>query len=762
MMGAERSEVQPETGGQGESQDWLGAPIEEAVATASDDSQSVATASVGSKFFAFALTLLGLAWIGASAWTIWQSGAAPTFPNMVNWVGMIAGPLVLLAMLWLIFGRTSRAEAQRFMGAIAKMRAETNALHAVLEIVTTRIEENHTRLRGEAERLMTLGDEAADRLGRVTHYLSKESGGLDRQAAALESAAAAATFDIGVLLHDLPRAEEQARAVADAMKNAGLAAHGQASALEAQLAALAARGREADEVLGGTAQRMSAHVARIESGSAAAAITMGEASAGMEAAVDGAMARAAEAVDAARSGLEAQSAAILATIEQSRAALDRAGEEAARNLGERLDTIGSKIESLAGHLAAQDAASQTLVSGLTKDLRELDDWFAQLGRSGAEQGEHLIASVTGVRNSTRELVEELGGGEQRVGELIARAQEMAQALTTVVGQLNDELPAGFSRVEALTDRTQQATAALVPVVEGVQASAEAAAGRIDEAEASIVRQRDALGALLALLDEGVTGAEQQLQALGQAAMQAEDAAAKIVVDTGPELIEALLRVRETANQAAEKAREAITAVIPESMLALSQAGRQAITEAIGDTVEQQMEELAVMAKRALDTAREASGRLTRQMLVLGETAQAVEDRIDEARQDREEKESENFSRRVALLIESLNSTAIDVTKILSNEVTDSAWAAYLKGDRGVFTRRAVRLLDSGEAREIAVHYDEEPEFREQVNRYIHDFEAMLRRVLAERDGSLLGITILSSDMGKLYVALAQAIERLRT
>jgi hypothetical protein len=49
-----------------------------------------------------------------------------------------------------------------------------------------------------------------------------------------------------------------------------------------------------------------------------------------------------------------------------------------------------------------------------------------------------------------------------------------------------------------------------------------------------------------------------------------------------------------------------------------------------------------------------------------------------------------------------------------------------------------------------------------VNRYIHDFESMLRRILADRDSSALGVTMLSSDMGKLYVALAQAIERLRT
>ena len=149
------------------------------------------------------------------------------------------------------------------------------------------------------------------------------------------------------------------------------------------------------------------------------------------------------------------------------------------------------------------------------------------------------------------------------------------------------------------------------------------------------------------------------------------------------------------------------------------------------------------------------------MVTIGESAAAVEARIDEARRERQEKEGEALSRRVSLLIESLNSTAIDVTKILSNDVTDSAWQAYLKGDRGVFTRRAVRLLDTTEVREIVQHYEAEPEFRDQVNRYIHDFEAMLRRLLVDPDGSALSVTILSSDMGKLYVALAQAIERFR-
>jgi hypothetical protein len=1045
MTGAERAQAEPGegftavTGG-----DWLGPPVEpEAPAAAPEPVQAKSQAPA--RIVGVLLALLAIGWVAAVGLWLWQTRPPVSLGNAVAWTATLAGPLALLALLWLIFGRTPRREAERFTRAVEQMTAESRALESVLEIVAERIENNHARLRGEAERLMSLGDEASDRLGRVTYYLSKETASLDQKAAALDAAANAAKVDIGVLLHDLPRAEEQARAVADAMKEAGLNAHGQASALEAQLASLAARGREADEILGGSAQRMSAHVARIESGSAAAAASMDESSAKMTAAVDGAMSRAAEAVETARAALELQGQTTLAAIEQSRAALDKAGEDAARSLSQRLETISGKIEALAGHIAAQDAASHALVTGLGKELAELDSWFDQLGRSGgahsarlgnsvaqvraaavallqelaagqAQAGElneragslggalagisaelrealpaalgnfeaqadrareaaQSIAPVVGeversavaaaarlgeseeavarqreavetlmvriaegsagaeeqlralaaaaedarsagasiaadtgasvaeVRTAAAALLDELGAGRRQAGELIestdslgatlgvigvelrdalpaalrgfeeqtGRAREAAQAIVPVVGaveksahaaaarlgqseeavgrsremidallnrvaegsaeaeaqlralgaaaeearsageriaagtgetvaevrtaaaalidelgagqaqasvliasagelgaslssisgELRESLPGALRSVEEQAGRTREAAEAIVPIVGDIETMTGAAAARLSDGEAALARQQEAVEALLARIGEGSASAEEQLRALGAAAEEARTAAQKIAADTGPELIEALLRVREAAGQASERAREAISAAIPASAAALGEASREALERAVSETVERQMAELSAVSERAVETARRASERLTRQMLSLGETAAAIEARIDDERREREEKESENFSRRVALLIESLNSTAIDVTKILSNEVTDSAWTAYLKGDRGVFTRRAVRLLDRNDAREIARHYEDEPEFREQVNRYIHDFESMLRRVLADRDGSPLGVTILSSDMGKLYVALAQAIERIR-
>ncbi|HEU4704489.1 MAG TPA: hypothetical protein VFS45_02100, partial [Sphingomicrobium sp.] len=237
--------------------------------------------------------------------------------------------------------------------------------------------------------------------------------------------------------------------------------------------------------------------------------------------------------------------------------------------------------------------------------------------------------------------------------------------------------------------------------------------------------------------------------------------ARLTAETGPALVAALVQVKEAAAHAAERAREAIEGVIPDSAGKLSKATRDALEAAIREGIEERLRGVEGIAAKAVESAREASDRLTQQMLSLGQSSAALEHYFEQTQADRREKDSEAFARRVALLIDSMNSAAIDVGKILSDEVDDKAWASYLKGNRGVFTRRAVRLMGNSESRAIQAHYEADREFQSSVNRYVHDFEAMLRRVLAERDGGMMAVTLMSSDMGKLYAALALAIDRRR-
>jgi len=760
-MGAERAEAQPQDG----DIEWLGEKPWEAAADPDaypDNGYEEAPGrGIGTRLFAGLLILLALGWLGASGYALSSAWPGPGLDAWIGRAATISAPLILIGLLWLIFGRSSRRETRRFTEAVRAMRAESEALEAVLAITTTRLAENRAALGEESARLMSLGDEASERLGRVTQQIARETAELDRKAQALDSAAEAARVDIGVLMADLPKAEAQARAAAEAMKQAGLGAHEQAGALEGHLAALTARAREADETAGGSAQRLGAHIARIESGAEAAAGRMNEASAQMEAAVDGAMTRAADSVDQVRSGLEAQGQTMLAMIEQSRAAFEQAGADTTRGLAERLDLAGQKIEMLAGRLATQDQASRTLLGNIARQIDEVGSQIAHVGASGDEQNARLTESMGSLRNTAQALQREIAQGESQSEALTGRAQALGAALTAVTAQLRDEMPPAMAGIEIQAERTAASAAAVTGQMAAMQQAADEAAAQTQATEASIARQREGLDALLAALREGVGDAEEKLRALAVLVGETDGKAGQLVRETGPELVEALVRVREAAGQAASHAREAIAAVIPESVDALVAASRTAMGEAMAAPVREQLGEIGTASHLALATAKAASERLTRQLLTIGETAAAIEARIAEDRAEREEREAQDMARRVDLLIDALNSTAIDVSKILSNDAGDAAWAAYLKGDRGVFTRRAVRLLDSGEAREILRHYEDEPEFREQVNRYIADFETMLSRVLGGQGGSALGITLLSSDMGKLYVALAQAIERLR-
>lgn len=737
------------------------APAVQDVEIAVTEADYEASGASGRPVLAGLLIVLALGWLVACGLTIYQNWASANLAAVTGWIATISMPLALLALVWGLFGRTGRKETERFTRSVAAMHAETESLDRLLAIVGERLKSSEAGLSEQAIRLMTLGEEASDRLGRVTHYLAREAEGLESRSQAMEAAAAQARVDLGVLLADLPQAEQIARSFSDTLREAGMSAHERAVSLEAQLAAITARAQDADNATGGAAERLSAHIARIESSAGVASQQLEGAAGRLDALVDAALGRTTDAVETTRVALATQAEGIYASIEQNRARFLEAGNEAGAQVAAGLIEAQRLVTAIGAGIAAQETSSRNLVTQLTSQIGALDDTLAALGQRSESQSTQMATALAALRDATATLRQEVDSSTQEASALVGRAGEVATALDSVGERLRSELPPALAEVEARAAAMRDTALA---AVEPVQAMRDAAAGgtaQLAQAEKLVASSRASLEGLLAGLDGGVAHIDARLREIAEAASQADTAASLLVRETGPELVEALIRVRESARAAASHAREAITAVIPESAANLAEAAKAAVGESVTASVREQIAELEASAQRATTAAGTASERLTRQLLGLGQNAAALEARIAEEQAARDEQTREAMPRRVALLIESLNSTAIDVTKLLSNDVTDTAWSAYLKGDRGVFTRRAVRLLDSGEAREVLRHYDQELDFREQVNRYINDFEAMLRRVLADGDGNALAVTLLSSDMGKLYVALAQAIQHLR-
>lgn len=707
----------------------------------------------------FALT--GIGWIAAFGYVhapAWAT-AAPT--TLLTEIAMLFAPLAFLVTLYALVTRSSRSQSRLMAEASAAMRGEQARLEAALRHVSARVAAEKADLSDTNDRLVSLGEETALRLKNATESMREEIDTLSRYGHALKFSATSARADVAVLLSDLPKAQLETRHMVAALQEAGVTAHERAGALDALLASLTVRGREADEIAGGAAQKLAAHLSRVESVSEHAGKRLEEAASTMTDAIDAALGRAAEAGETARQNMDAQGAAMLALVDQTQAALHNTGKESADAIAVRVDDVTEKLEAMAALLASQSDTTASLLASVNSGLEGVDTRFAALDDNGTARAERLAAALAKLDSHAAALTGSLQAGTGSADTLIGRTEKLMTTLDASVREIDETLPAALGRLEEKAASAHAKVGEAGPAVAQLETDATSALDRLIEAEALIAKQREALAAMAGDAETRLNASRDAAQALITTVTDAEATTRGIAEGAGAQLVEAMVRVRETANAAAERAREAIAAVIPESATRLSDASREALTKAITEQVTAQIAELAATAESAVETASKASDRLMRQMLTISETSAAVEARIADARAEVEERDRDNFARRVALLIESLNSTAIDVAKLLSSDVTDSAWAAYLRGDRGIFTRRAVRLLDSGEAREIARHYDSDPEFRDQVNRYIHDFEAMLRNILSTRDGSALGVTLLSSDMGKLYVALAQAIERLR-
>ena len=701
------------------------------------------------------------AWLGGMLWWAWPALPSLTPIALAQFIAALCVIPALVGIGWLLVRRTSRAEAQRYGATARAMRADSAALERTVAALTAAIDSNRIHLADQAAALAVMGESANERLAGLAHGITAEVARVDQHSRNFAEAAAGAQASLGVLLASLPRAQAETEAVAQRLERTGLTASEHAAALDAALAALTERGREADSVASGAAQRLGAHITRMEATSETAGARLEAVTAEMSEQVDALLGRTADAIDEARKGIAAQGDAMAALLSANQAALDHSARAAADVLAERISAVDGAIERVAERLDVQREAGDAIVDSLELGLSRVGGQMDALHTQGVEKSQMLAASISALGSSADAMTESLHAGEAMAIRTIGTTESLLIALDSAAREIDETLPEALARLDDRIATSRKVVGAAKPELLALVTAAESTHDAIEAIAGVIAEQRRTLDTLSGTLLETLTTGRAKADALGEVVDETIGRAHRFTEEAAPRLVDALLRVRDTAATAAERARETLATVIPEAAHALEAASADAMRRATTDTVDRQVRALADATALAVDAATRATERLAGQVQAIGDQTALLDTRFEEAREEREEHDRDTFARRVSLLIETLNSAAIDVSKVLSPEVTDSAWAAYLKGDRGVFTRRAVRLLDNSEARDIHRLYDDDGRFREMVNRYIHDFEGMLRAVLVQRDGTPMGVTLLSSDMGKLYVALAQAIERLR-
>jgi uncharacterized phage infection (PIP) family protein YhgE len=456
-----------------------------------------------------------------------------------------------------------------------------------------------------------------------------------------------------------------------------------------------------------------------------------------------------------------RSAAFAAAADERAAAVSARDAEALGDMRERLARFDA---DLAAREEAQRHHAASLADHAEAISRQLDGYARRMGEvagHGEAARASIAASLTELADKLLASREALAGTDTSVAALTDGSVRLLELLQAGARQAGTELPAaiatGEARLAALVERAR----ALASEVGRAEQGGATLAGHIDETRATLVQLATEMDHVHASLGTRASAHHAALADLRET-LAATDAEATALGGKAQDELRAAIEALATAARDAVRGIETMSAEAVHALAArIGSESGAAIDGALKERAASAIAGLDQAADRAAVSGRETAIQLRDQLAKVSELAGHLEQRVAQARARATEQVDGDFARRAALITEALNSNAIDIARALDADVSDTEWAAYLRGDRGIFTRRAMRLLGKGEARDVHALYEADADFREHVARYIHDFEAMLRQLLATRDGNALSVTLLSSDMGKLYVALAQAIERIR-
>ncbi|MCG2840564.1 hypothetical protein L6Q21_06175 [Sandaracinobacter sp. RS1-74] len=530
-------------------------------------------------------------------------------------------------------------------------------------------------------------------------------------------------------------------------------ADGNAAAFEARLVELAERQRLAEseqrERLASALTALEAQVAAIGARQQEAAgrlqQTLAEVISGVEQRLEALKGR----QQALGAELEAGAQAVASGVEQRLEGLAaRQTEVRARLEADAAEGIEAVETRLAGLRARQQELAQAMQADAAEGIAKVEARFAALGASGADSLREAGELIARALSELDGLGEALSARQELTQGLKGRIDALAPAFEDFAGGAQARIPELARGLDHLSDRGRNVAEQL-----------DALAGRI-ESQVELLRDSAAAferdHAAVANLAQSLAGEFDTARAVvGEIHSSTEQTA----ITAAARMVENVMQVRQAVNSTSAEIRELLNSVVAEAEQSLDIFASTKAEAAFGAPIRLQIAALEDASVKAADAAGAASERLSGRLVDLMRTIAETEARIDEVDTRMEVRARDTLAARSLRLVDSLQAVSVDVARLLAVDVGDSAWARYLKGDRSLFARATVRLADKETARRISRHYNHDSEFQAEAARYLDQFEELIRRVLKDPDGEAFALVLLSSDIGKLYVIISEAIGR---
>ena len=357
----------------------------------------------------------------------------------------------------------------------------------------------------------------------------------------------------------------------------------------------------------------------------------------------------------------------------------------------------------------------------------------------AAQAGNVFKSQAGELNKAAETagkqIENLG---EKLVELSAQISESARQ----AGERNKDFAASFeTHNRALLEASAAAQKASSALRTAVREEVERAAGLTRDLqrlanESHAVANEQTVSLQQASEQARLSGEEFRERVVGQvgALLEASDKSLHRLTDMGEMLEHRSIQMNQVIDAVLGKSRD-----LDKVLAAQSGTFRETV-----DSIADSLSQVGTQFIAQTDALRRASDEASKQAVSLRNSD--LESRRD------------LFLRTATVMIEDLNSTAIDLNKMLEVELPEELWKQYRKGDRSVFARWLSRPRENGfKVTEISKRYEHDERFRNQVTRYINQFESLLSQAANCDPEHVLSSTFMTADVGKLYYLLSRSI-----
>lgn len=440
--------------------------------------------------------------------------------------------------------------------------------------------------------------------------------------------------------------------------------------------------------------------------------------------------------------------AINVLIGETRVELAAMGETDLRLVDDRLNATAVVMRDISRQITAIVPLSDSAKSQVEGDLASLNDRLRAMQHNGSEMLAALSTEVGAVHGAATDLSGPLATAKSLLGDLNAEVDRIDASAEAAALRIYTRVELTIAAFGALKNSAR----ALLDETTALEGAVGRGSRDIDTASEDFARERATFTTASATLGAEFDRARGVLDEISATS-------SRLATETAANLAPAFEHARQLADTAEATLREMLTAVITDAEDRLKWSGGELANAAFGTPIRLELAAIEDTANRAVVTAEKTSARIAGQARALSSLIDGVDTKVAEIETRLDVRSRDTLSTRSTRLIAMLGDASVDIARLLAVNAGEKAWLAYRKGDRSIFARLTVRLIDRQTSAKIARHFAHDPAFNEEASHYLTLFERLTSRLDSDPDGDALLATVVSSDLGKLYVAIARATGR---